>query len=226
MAKSSKIAATSKTKADATTKTAPKQTNSTNKLTGNNKRIQAKPISPGKKKPVAKATTKAATTKTPKPTSAKLTPPLKHYPVFLLAHQLPNYNETIAKAKQSPFKYQSEKKKTEQLLVSLFLYQYKTWYKATYGTTENPSPIPKPLKTRFTLVVKYQYSSNFDFDNSAFARKYILDALQTANIIPNDNQSHISNGFDQVSYKKDCGNFVTISLVPEEEILSLMNQYL
>lgn len=156
----------------------------------------------------------------------KLTPPLKHYPTFLLAHQLPNFNETIAKAKQSPFKYQSEKKKTEQTLVSLFLYQYKTWYKATYGTTENPSPIPKPLKTRFTLVVKYQYSSNFDFDNSAFARKYILDALQTANIIPNDNQSHISNGFDQVSYKKNQGDFVTISLVPEEEILSLMNQYL
>lgn len=202
-----------------------KQTNSTNRLTGNNKRIQAKPISPGKKRATTKTTSpKAATTKTASTT--KLTPPLKHYPVFLLAHQLPNFNETIAKAKQSPFKYQSEKKKTEQLLVSLFLYQYKTWYKATYGTTENPSPIPKPLKTKFTLVVKYQYSSNFDFDNSAFARKYILDALQTANIIPNDNQSHISNGFDQVSYKKDQGNFVTISLVPEEEILSLMNPYL
>lgn len=224
MAKSSKIAATSKTKADATTKTAPKQTNSTNKLTGNNKRI-----SPGKKKPATtkpSTKTKAASTKTTHTTSTKLTPPLKHYPTFLLAHQLPNFNETIAKAKQSPFKYQSEKKKTEQTLVSLFLYQYKTWYKATYGTTENPSPIPKPLKTKFTLVVKYQYSSNFDFDNSAFARKYILDALQTANIIPNDNQSHISNGFDQVSYKKDQGDFVTISLVPEEEILLLMNQYL
>lgn len=220
MAKSSKIAATSKTKAEALSNPQ-KQTNSTNKLTGNNKRI-----SPGKKrKPVAKAAV-AKTANTKSTPSLKLTAPIKHYPIFLLAHQLPNFNDTIEKAKKSPFKYQSEKRKTEQILVSIFMYQYKLWYKSQFSSIENPNPIPMPLKTKFTLVVKYQYSSNFDFDNAAFARKYILDALQTSNIIPNDNQSHISNGFDQISYKKGGGDFVTISLVPEEEILSLMNPYL
>lgn len=218
--------------AAAALKTKNSPTASTNKLTGNNKRIT--PISPGKKRKPTSA--KPATTKpkaaSPKATyneapSTKLSPPITHYPIFLLAHQLPSFNETINKAKKSPYLYSSEKQKTENILVSIFLHQYKNWYKSQFASIENPNPIPTPLKTRFTLIVKYQYSSNFDHDNIAFAKKYILDALQTANIIPNDNHSYISTGFDQTIFEKgNSSNFVTISLVPENEILSLLNKYL
>ncbi len=234
MAKSSKIAATSKTKADALSNPQ-KQTNSTNKLTGNNKRI-----SPGKKrKPVAKAAGTKTTTKStantkaaPITPSTKLTAPLNHYPTFLLAHQLPNFNDTINKAKKSPYLYSAEKAKTEKLLVSLFLYQYKTWYKHHFSSIENPSPIPKPIGP-FTLITEYSYSSNFDHDNISFAKKYILDALQLANIIPNDNHSFISSSIDITSVRKKGkvggdidnipGDFITIHLVPQlDNLLNLI----
>lgn len=212
-----------------------KQTNSTNKLTGNNKRI-----SPGKKKkpnPTKAANTKTTTKSTPITPSLKLTAPLNHYPTFLLAHQLPNFNDTINKAKKSPYLYSAEKAKTEKLLVSLFLYQYKTWYKHHFASIENPSPIPKPIGP-FTLITEYSYSSNFDHDNISFAKKYILDALQLANIIPNDNHSFISSSIDITSVRKKItgrigpgdipvesptGDFITIHLVPQLDHQSILN---
>ena len=219
-----------------------KQTNSTNKLTGNNKRI-----SPGKKrKPATTKAPKAAGAKTantkaaPITPSTKLTPPLNHYPTFLLAHQLPNFNDTINKAKKSPYLYSAEKSKTEKLLVSLFLHQYKTWYKHHFASIENPNPIPKPIGP-FTLITEYSYSSNFDHDNICFAKKYILDALQLANIIPNDNHSFISSSIDITSVRKKGGkgssdvggssdidnlpnhqDFITIHLVPQLDHLSIL----
>ena len=235
------MAKVTKEKAEAKAKSAPKQTNSTNKLTGNNKRISpGKKKKPVPKKPAAKTsttkTTKAAGDKTANPKtipSTKLTPPITHYPIFLLAHQLPNFNDTINKAKKSPYLYSAEKAKTEKLLVSLFLYQYKTWYKHHFSSLENPSPIPKPIGP-FTLVTEYQYSSNFDHDNITFAKKYILDALQLANIIPNDNHSYISSSIDITSVRKrgarnaGAGNltnhqdFITIHLVPQLDHLSIL----
>lgn len=167
--------------------------------------------------------------------STKLTPPLNHYPTFLLAHQLPNFNDTINKAKKSPYLYSAEKAKTEKLLVSLFLYQYKTWYKHHFASIENPNPIPKPIGP-FTLITEYSYSSNFDHDNISFAKKYILDALQLANIIPNDNHSFISSSIDITSVRKKGGkgssdvgdlpnhqDFITIHLVPQlDHLLNLI----
>lgn len=158
--------------------------------------------------------------------STKLTPPLNHYPTFLLAHQLPNFNDTINKAKKSPYLYSAEKAKTEKLLVSLFLYQYKTWYKHHFASLENPSPIPKPIGP-FTLITEYSYSSNFDHDNISFAKKYILDALQLANIIPNDNHSFISSSIDITSVKKkdkdsNFADLITIHLVPQLDHQSIL----
>lgn len=249
MAKVNKSPIASKVKPTTNTPTA-----STNKLTGANKRI-----SPGKKRKPAntkatstkpanstskptKTSTKAATSKVAtNPISTKLTPPITHYPIFLLAHQLPNFNDTINKAKKSPYLYSSEKQKTEKLLVSLFLHQYKTWYKAQKNSDENPTisylTIPKPITQKITLLTIYHYSSNFDHDNISFAKKYILDALQLANIIQNDDHSIISSSIDITSVKKKgkvgAGdipqphqNFITVHLVPENEILSIINKYL
>ena len=235
--------------AAAALKTKNSPTASTNKLTGNNKRIT--PISPGKKrkptstKPTTKPTSaKPATTKpkpaSPNPIQTKLTPPITHYPIFLLAHQLPNFNDTINKAKKSPYLYSSEKQKTEKLLVSLFLHQYKNWYKSQFAIDQT-IVIPKPITQKITLLTIYHYTSNFDHDNISFAKKYILDALQLANIIPNDDHSIISSSIDITSVKKKgkvgagdipsdfCyphQNFITVHLVPENEILSIINKYL
>ena len=46
-----------------------------------------------------------------------------------------------------------------------------------------------------TIAFHWFISSNHDFDNIAFAKKYVLDGMVKAEILPNDNQKWVL-GFD------------------------------
>ena len=64
--------------------------------------------------------------------------------------------------------------------------------------------VNKPVVIKF---VWYEKTMKRDKDNVAFAKKYILDALQKSGILPNDNNKYIAGFIDTFVYEK-CDNVV------------------
>lgn len=52
---------------------------------------------------------------------------------------------------------------------------------------DGAKPITKPCLITFNWL----YSSRADFDNIRFAAKYVLDGMQKAGVLPNDNQKWV-----------------------------------
>lgn len=55
-----------------------------------------------------------------------------------------------------------------------------------------------------------------DKDNVAFAKKFILDGLQKAKILPNDNNRYITGFRDRFSYDSNKPYMVTITIMETE----------
>lgn len=51
----------------------------------------------------------------------------------------------------------------------------------------NKKPINKPC----IITINWKVSSNHDFDNISFAKKYILDGMVKSKILPDDNQKWV-----------------------------------
>ena len=76
-------------------------------------------------------------------------------------------------------------------------------------------PISKPITIHFQW---HEKDRRRDKDNVAFAKKFLLDALQYANILPNDNNRYImgfSDGFDYGN--KENGVTMYISEAEEKD---------
>lgn len=72
--------------------------------------------------------------------------------------------------------------------------------------------INKPVFVSFTW---YEGTKRRDKDNVAFAKKFILDALQEANILPNDNNDYIVGFADYFVYGHGQKVVVTIEEADE-----------
>ena len=56
-----------------------------------------------------------------------------------------------------------------------------------------------PTSARIVLHIEWHESDmRRDVDNIVFAKKFILDALQKAGIIPDDNRKHVAGVFDEI----------------------------
>lgn len=55
------------------------------------------------------------------------------------------------------------------------------------GQLEGKKPITRPC----IITFYWFYSSRHDFDNIAFGKKYVLDGMQKAGVLPNDNQKWV-----------------------------------
>lgn len=64
------------------------------------------------------------------------------------------------------------------------------------------------------LHFNWRYSSRADFDNIAFAKKYVQDGMVTAGILVDDNQKHVL-GFSDTFTKVDKGNEGVIIIAEE-----------
>lgn len=73
------------------------------------------------------------------------------------------------------------------------------------------SKISSPVRLKF---IWYEQNRNRDKDNVAFAKKYILDALQKAEILPNDNNQYIDGFQDDFVYKQ--GDKVVVEIMEAE----------
>ena len=73
-------------------------------------------------------------------------------------------------------------------------------------------PTTKPVRVYFEW---HESTKRRDADNIASAKKFILDALQTHGIIPNDNRKFVKGFGDQIVDDKE--NFVFVQIFEVEE---------
>lgn len=71
---------------------------------------------------------------------------------------------------------------------------------AAYSYLVYNDKIQTPCKIKFTWYVK---SKREDLDNICFAKKFILDAMQKAGLIENDNLNHIQGFQDEFIISKN-----------------------
>lgn len=100
--------------------------------------------------------------------------------------RLPGLNEYIASCNSSRYKGNRQKQKTQND-IAWFLKQLPEF--------------KKPIRIKFIWVS--QKGDRRDLDNIAFAKKYILDAMQQCGKLSNDNRKHFVGFTDEFCYGKE-----------------------
>ena len=117
--------------------------------------------------------------------------------VFEIPFRLPSLNDYIKEINKNRYGGNEHKQSVEDDIL-WFLKKVKT-------------KISKPVRLKF---IWYEQNKNRDKDNVAFAKKYILDALQKAEILPNDNNQYIDGFQDDFVYKQ--GDKVVVEIMEAE----------
>lgn len=94
---------------------------------------------------------------------------------FVIAGRMPGYNEQLKATNK-------DRRKGNQMK------QRETDRAAWAAIASNMPRFDCPVIVRFAW---YEPNEKRDLDNVAFAKKYILDGLQRAKVIPNDNPKHV-----------------------------------
>ena len=76
---------------------------------------------------------------------------------------------------------------------------------------EGQEPVTAPCIISF----EWLYASKHDFDNIRFAAKYVLDGMQKAGVLPNDNQSWVK-GFGGDHFTKVLPGDEGVIIIVEE----------
>ena len=106
---------------------------------------------------------------------------------FTISGRLPSLNDYINVCRHNKYKAAAFKKQVDTQIISEIR-------KQRIGTPKTPVYI------EFLWVEK---DRRRDLDNIYSGKKYILDALQTAGVIPNDNQRHVIGLVDSIEYDKE-----------------------
>lgn len=104
---------------------------------------------------------------------------------FEINRRLPSYNEYSNANRKNKYAGATMKKNIELDIWSYILNQLKQ------------IKITKPVFITFTWV---EENRKRDLDNVCFAKKFILDALQKAEVIENDNNRHVTGFTDKFEY--------------------------
>lgn len=111
---------------------------------------------------------------------------------FEINDRLPSLNDYINECRANKYKGAKFKKDVENLIC---LYIHNAKVKKTI------TPTDKPIIVHFKW---HEKTKRRDTDNIASAKKYILDALQTSGIIPNDSRKYVKGFTDYIiDDKKD-----------------------
>lgn len=117
---------------------------------------------------------------------------------FVIEEKLPSLNDYINVCRNNKYKGAKFKKDVENLI-------------AVYIRNAKIKKVLKP--TDKPVVVHFEWHEKTrrrDADNIASAKKYILDAMQTSEIIPNDNRKYVK-GFTDVIID-DKKDFVVVNI--------------
>lgn len=119
---------------------------------------------------------------------------------FEINGRLPSYNEYSNANRRNKYEGAIMKKNIELEIWGYILNQLKQ------------VKIKKPVFITFTWV---EENKKRDLDNICFAKKFILDALQKANVLENDNSSHVRGFIDKFEYAKESK--VIVELIELED---------
>ena len=111
---------------------------------------------------------------------------------FVIEDKLPSLNDYIGVCRSNKFGGAKFKNDVDKL-ISLYIRNAKT--------RKTLTPTDKPVVIHFEW---HERTKRRDADNIASAKKYILDAMQKMDIIPNDNRKYVKGFTDViVDDKKD-----------------------
>lgn len=119
---------------------------------------------------------------------------------FYIYQKLPNLNEFRAEIARNKYKGGQMKNEVEDSIITAIMYAKRK------GTL-------KPIE-RFPIQINciwYERNAKQDLDNRRSSVKFILDAMQKAEIIPNDNRKYICGLFDE--YKKSDTDMVKVEII-------------
>jgi len=115
--------------------------------------------------------------------------------------KLPSLNEYVEKCRTNPHVGASFKAQTENN-IGIFI--------QACVAQGHLHPITSPCEI---VMDFYEMTRRRDVDNIQSAQKYILDALQTAGILPNDNQKWVRQVHHRVLPSKGHGDCVYVYLI-------------
>lgn len=113
--------------------------------------------------------------------------------------KLPSLNEYIAACRTNPHVGAKLKQETEQLII------------IQLGRLK---PITSPAIIHFTW---HEKTRRRDKDNVAAGKKFVLDAMQKAGKLVNDNNKYIAGFTDRFTYGSDYGVTITVEALKEGE---------
>lgn len=113
---------------------------------------------------------------------------------FEIPFRLPGLNEYIAAMNSNRHRGNAMKRQTQDAIVWAI-------------KAQKVPPVEKPVTVIFEW---HEATKRRDKDNVAGAKKFILDALQEAKILPNDNNKWIVSFSDLFVYDKTDGVTVTL----------------
>lgn len=120
--------------------------------------------------------------------------------VFKINFRLPSLNEYIRQCRSNRYAANKAKQDIEQQIMWLIKQQ-------------DIRPCTHPVQIS---LVWHEPNRRRDKDNVAFAKKYILDALQKSGILPNDNNDWVTGFKDKFVYGADVG--VTVVLLEVQKM--------
>lgn len=103
---------------------------------------------------------------------------------FTLPYRLPSLNEYVAKCRSNKYEAAEYKRDIESEIIWLI---------------NGIKPIENPV---FIDFIWYEPNQKRDKDNVCFAKKFILDAMQKAGVLKNDNNRFVLGFTDTFVYNK------------------------
>lgn len=120
---------------------------------------------------------------------------------FEINQKLPSFNDYIKACRTN--KYAGAKMKGE--------IEYNIWIYILQQL--KGIQIEKPVFITFTWI---EENGKRDLDNICFAKKFILDALQKANVLQNDNRKFVTGFIDKFEYAKESKVIVELKEITDE----------
>lgn len=121
--------------------------------------------------------------------------------IFTIHEKLPSFNTYTDKCRTNKYSGHKFKQNLENI-ISAYIYKYKV------------KPVINPV---FIHYVWSEKTRKRDKDNVYSAKKFIADALQKTNIIPNDNNKWVLNHRDYITYAQGQKVIVILEEMTTEE---------
>lgn len=122
---------------------------------------------------------------------------------FTVHAKLPSFNDVIRKNRENMFCGNTYKKETEKII---------SRYIQLALTTGELKPVSEPCTIRIDW---YEKTKRRDVDNIQSSQKFILDALVSNGVLPDDNRKHVVQIYHTIH--DSCENKVSVTIERNEK---------